>query len=218
MGDLSEPQDSCYSENKNGHTGSEWRFAAPTSPTKMADRVDNMTSNGLLNVKITAKYLARDIIQYATGNRRPAANIHSRTLRRTVDEMLQKHEIPFRSMVTKLDFCKNNDHQTLLNVLNELFIDNVFNWGRVVAVYAFIASLSRHVAAKGIKNDYLDRIEEFAGEYIAENIAPWIHKQGGWDKFVEFFPERNSTENKIWNGLLFTVFGLGAIATMIAAR
>ena len=38
------------------------------------------------------------------------------------------------------------------------------------------------------------------------------------DTFVAYFPAKGALEDRIWKGLLVTAFGLGALATMVAAR
>ncbi len=38
------------------------------------------------------------------------------------------------------------------------------------------------------------------------------------ESFDRFFPEETSLEKNLWRGLLYTVFGLGALATMVAVR
>jgi len=38
------------------------------------------------------------------------------------------------------------------------------------------------------------------------------------DAFVDYFPEPVNLENTVWKGLLYTMVGLGALATMVAVR
>lgn len=38
------------------------------------------------------------------------------------------------------------------------------------------------------------------------------------DAFVDYFPEHGAVEDKIWKGLVYTAVGLGAFATMVAAK
>jgi len=209
--------------------------------TTTADRIKNTTSmhvNGLNCISTSsqttqspdevpeeifeiAKSLADDLVHYVANNNSSknlkSPSSYSRTMRRTVDELLEKHDILFKGMVAKLNVTGDNVQVTFVNVADEIFQDRQFNWGRIVAVYAFAGRLARHCVEKDLP-DRIDQISEFLGSYVGNRLGVWIHQHGGWTVFNDYFPEKNGFENKIWKGLLVTAMGLGALATMVAAR
>ena len=103
------------------------------------------------------------------------------TLRRTVDEVSQKHEIVFNSIVKKLQpLTTDTLPQTFLNVVEEMFRDSNYNWGRIVSVYAFGATLAKHFAENNKNKEFLDKIAEYLGLYVSSKMGRWILQQGGW--------------------------------------
>lgn len=166
-----------------------------------------------------AKHLAYDIVYYCSNLKKLSpSSKHAETLRRTVDQLSDRHSILFASMVNKLELTEANGKETFENVVKEMFRDHRFNWGRLATVYALSGRLAKHFAEKN-KVEYVDKIAEFTGAYVVTNLVNWIHEQGGWDAFDDFFMEEPDMEKKMWRGLMWTtVFGLGALATMAAVR
>ena len=140
------------------------------------------TSPGDLNLtKKIARELAGDIVYYRSSEDyyKPPINEYATTLRRTVDEMSQRHEILFNSMVNKLNINRDNGLQTFINVVEEMFRDGHYNWGRIVTVYAFGARLASYCMEAGM-SESVQFVAEYVGSYVAEKLAPWISSQGGW--------------------------------------
>ena len=206
----------------------------PNSAILVAESKSNMVSASILveqatqtpkklaleNVQQTAKDLAKDVIYYVCREKTlKPINRHAVTLRRTVDEVSQKHEIVFKSIVQKLlPLTTETLSETFLNVVEAMFSDSNYNWGRVVSVYAFGATLAKHFADNNINRELIDKIVDYLGVYVAKKMGKWILQQGGWDAFDSYFPEKASMENTLWRGLLYTFVGLGALATMVAAK
>ena len=166
------------------------------------------------SVKRIARELAYEIVYYKSGVKKlQPSSKYAVTLRRTVDELLHRHEILFNGIVNKLEISQ----KTMRNVLDEMFKDKNFNWGRIVSIYAFGGRLAQH-AGEIHKQELIDQIAEWLAEYVIEELSSWIHSAGGWDAFYEYFPEQKSLEERLWRGLLVTAVGLGALATMVAAR
>lgn len=174
-------------------------------------------SNMVLTKKI-ARELAGDIVYYRCSDDfyKPPVNQYAKTMRRTVDEISVKHEILFNSMVNKLNVDHDNGLQTFINVVEEMFRDGFYNWGRIVTVYAFGARLARYCVEAGMAES-VQFIAEYVGSYVSDKLTPWISSQGGWEMFLQYFPD-NNLENTLWKGLLATFVGLGALATVVAAR
>jgi hypothetical protein len=166
-----------------------------------------------------ATVLAKDIVAYKTVKPLPSPpNKHALTLRRTVDEVSERHPIVFGSIVKKLGpLDEDSLPGVFVNVANEMLRDGALNWGRVVSLFAFAASLAAHF--KENKQQHLINIvTQLLADYVTHKINPWVAKQGGWDAFDRYFPEPNGVESTIWKGLLYTFMGLGALASMAAAR
>jgi len=78
------------------------------------------------------------------------------------------------------------------NVVDEMFADNQYNWGRVVTVYAFAGWLARYcccggacdasAASRMVARDprAAKEIADCAGNYAAQRLSAWVQKQGGW--------------------------------------
>lgn len=165
-----------------------------------------------------ASQLADDLVFSVTDlETRKPANRHCRTLRRLWNDLSSKHEILFASLIQQLNLTdKDLDCQFLENVADRMFSDEQFNWGRIVAFYSFAGCLARHCVENHMNRQWPEKIASKTGRYIAEKATTWIMKHGGWDGMEEFFKEQDNTESKIWKGLLYTVLGLGALATTMA--
>ncbi|RUS77464.1 hypothetical protein EGW08_014770 [Elysia chlorotica] len=175
-------------------------------------------------IKDTTEAIAWDIVlvDFNSQTPRTAPNKFCRTMRRTVKDMLERHEIVFKGMVNKLNLDENNFFQTFVIVSDELFADGEVNWGRIVAVYAFAKRLAQHhndnMKASQSETLHQEKIAMFLGKYVACKLGQWIHTHGGWDAFVEIFPDHKEFEEKMWKGLMFTAIGFVALGTMMASR
>jgi hypothetical protein len=142
------------------------------------------------SVKATARLLAEDIVDYMSRSSSTSLRCrHASTLRRTVDELSSRHRIVFLSIARKLDSDRppgesSTDlwRHSFVAVVDGLFADRRYNWGRVVTVYAFAGWLARqHCDKSAVSGDEVSRtIATAAGEYVADKLSPWICEQGGW--------------------------------------
>ncbi|XP_061164871.1 bcl-2-like protein 1 [Saccostrea echinata] len=168
-------------------------------------------------VRQMAEVIASDVIAtFEENSDRAPQNRYCKTMRRTVKEMSDRHNIAFKSMVQKLNVNDTNAFPTFVSVADEIFEDGTINWGRIVAVYTFAARLAVH--CKKYSPDSEERIALYAGKYVASKLGKWILDNGGWDAFADYFPEQGATEDKLWKGLMFTAVGLVTLGTMVANR
>lgn len=168
------------------------------------------------HVRREAEVIADDVIlNFGKEDKRKAPNKFCKTMRRTVKELSNRHDIAFKGMVNKLNLDNNNAFETFVSVADEIFDDGHVNWGRIVAVYAFA---SRLAAKDKDKADFSKNIALYVGKYVANKLGKWILDQGGWEAFAEFFPDQGEMEDTMWKGLLLTAVGLGALASVVAAR
>lgn len=104
------------------------------------------------------------------------------TFLRISNELDEKH----KSVYEEIDSClsereamlgETNRLGSLTSVLDNLFEDNLYNWGRVVTAISWARKIS------GTKE---------AGEIVANKLTYWICMNGGFDEFVKFFNPRGS--------------------------
>ncbi|XP_071095003.1 anti-apoptotic protein NR13-like [Haliotis cracherodii] len=189
-----------------------------------ASLADESTQTGSGNspideVRRGAEVIASDVISnFITGDNRKPPNKYCRTMRRTVKELSDRHNIVFKGMVNKLKVEEGNAFRTFVNIADEIFDDGQINWGRIVAVYAFALRLAAHFRDVQGHGDFPDKIALYVGKYVANKLGKWILDHGGWEAFAEYFPDQGEFEEKMWKGLLFTAVGLGALATVVATR
>lgn len=144
-----------------------------------------------------ARECAYDIIHQGTGIKteklKPANTKYAKTLRRTVAEITEKHGIFLESAMRKLEITETTVRATIDNVANEMFVDQHFNWGRMVTLYAFCAKVAKYCADKYKKDRHVlvEKIADYTADYVAESLSTRIEQQGGWvsvvydlDKFV----------------------------------
>ena len=138
-------------------------------------------------------------------------------LMKVIERLLSSNENTFKRMVKQLNIGNIQSSKSCLNkVAEELFSDNVCNWGRIVTLYAFAGEV-----AKSLQPDFGDKVnDEVADElsrFVNQRLSQWINQQKGWDSMNEFFGEENSKESKMPK-VLYALFGLGALAATLAMR
>lgn len=126
--------------------------------------------------------LAKDIVLHSV-NRAPyhPPSTYASNMRRLVDKILTRHDILYKGMVKKLNFAEVDVHTTCRSIADELFADGKINWGRIVALYAFVARLAKHFADHGLDSDeYTTTLASYLGDYVVDKLHDWISLQGGW--------------------------------------
>ncbi|KAK3097970.1 hypothetical protein FSP39_014895 [Pinctada imbricata] len=147
-------------------------------------------------VRQIAEVIATDVIPaFSEEEDRKPPNRYCKTMRRTVKELSDRHDIAFKGMVQKLNLNDTNAFPTFVS---------------------FAARVAVH--CKKQSPDCEEKIALYAGKYVASKLGKWILDNGGWDAFADYFPEKGAMEDKLWKGLMITAMGLGALATVVAAR
>lgn len=130
-------------------------------------------------VRQTAEVIASDVIAtFEDDSTKTPQNRYCKTMRRTVKEMSDRHNIAFKSMVQKLNVNDTNAFSTFVSVADEIFEDGTINWGRIVAVYTFASRLAAHCKKHNPESE--ERIALYAGKYVASKLGKWILDNGGW--------------------------------------
>jgi len=156
----------------------------------------SVSEEQLETVKRLAHQLVADVVvsmvrSHGVANVRHDSCQHSATLLRVVHELSSKHEIVFESITRKLQLQVNGHRdvdlcrRTFAGVVDELFADRRYNWGRVVTVFAYAGWLARACKATSSGSEmndtaWPDIVTEVAGEYIGSKLSTWICQQGGW--------------------------------------
>ena len=172
----------------------------------------------LESVKTVAHELVADVVSSmvpdcsgVAGTTRHPSCQHSATLLRVVHELSAKHEIVFESIARKLQLQVNGHRdadvcrRTFAGVVDELFADDRYNWGRVVTVFAYAGWLARAGKSAGNQSDldvsaWSDIVVDVASEYIGRKLSPWICQQGGWVSNFSVFSQ------KVLEGYFHSVF------------
>ncbi|KAI8777381.1 bcl-2-related protein A1-like [Biomphalaria glabrata] len=196
------------------------------------ESTQTISNSPLEQVRRDAEFMAEDVVlNFVEESPKKAPNRYCKTLRRTVKELSDRHDLVFKGMVNRLKLDENNAFQTFVIVADEIFEDGHVNWGRIVAVYTFAARVAKYYSDTVSKCE-IDKVSDpmvktksqqkkialFVGKYVANKLGKWILDHGGWDAFVEYFPDQGEFEEKMWKGVLFTAIGLGALATVVASR
>ena len=127
-----------------------------------------------------ARHLGVDVVRYmALGNEIPASNNrYAETMRRTVTQMTNNHEDMFNGFLKNVRLNDINGFATLSKIADELFRDGDYNWGRVIALYAFGGYMATYTEDKDGK--LAELIGDFLGFYVSTHLSEWIDNHGGW--------------------------------------
>jgi len=102
------------------------------------------------------------------------------------------------SIVRRLEVTPDNIVLSFTNVVDGMFADSQYNWGRIVTVYAFAGWLARYCCCGGTcdassackvsghDRESARRIAACAGDYVALRLSSWVQKQGGWVSWCSF--------------------------------
>src|SRR6266516_1777309 len=140
----------------------------------------------VLNMKHTKEFVRRlgyDIVNYVVektnGNPPTSSDYHVRTLRLTVEYLLEKHQVEFMDMVENISMSQSIC-ESFVRIADKLFMDRTYNWGRVASLYAFAACIADYCTKNHVGQDMTRKIGETVGNYVSDNLTDWIYTQGGW--------------------------------------
>jgi BCL2-like 1 (apoptosis regulator Bcl-X) len=180
------------------------------------------SSKKVTTVQQIAAELGGDIASFMCGVSRGPINKYASTMRRCAQEISIKHEYLFNGMMSKLHLTMENVDVAFQQVVREMFAeDGDVSWERVVAIYAFAGRVAQHLLQqRNTKTaEVIRKVSDICGVVVAGKLQEWVDNQGGWESFLLHFPDEAATEKSVWRGLVLTAaLGLGALATMAAAR
>ncbi|XP_044219704.1 induced myeloid leukemia cell differentiation protein Mcl-1 homolog [Thunnus albacares] len=117
------------------------------------------------------------------------------TMKRVVDDVLEKNRYAYNGMINKLSLDDKGDEVRFVStVANSLFADGTANWDRIARVVAFGAVVCQYLKEKGREN-CVELVGEEISTYLLTDQKDWLVKNNSWDGFVEFFgaADREST-------------------------
>ena len=127
-----------------------------------------------------ARHLAVDVVRFMVeGDRaRAAPNRYAQVMRAMVTELTTRYHNSFVTFMQKLQFDDISGFATLKSLADNMFEDNVSNWGRIVTLYAFGGYIAKNIT--GVDEAFSTMIGDFLGFYVTKHLAPWIEENGGW--------------------------------------
>ncbi|XP_074509123.1 induced myeloid leukemia cell differentiation protein Mcl-1b [Sebastes fasciatus] len=138
------------------------------------------------------------------------------TMKRVVEDVLEKHRYAYNGMVNKLSLDDRTDDASFVSaVAKSLFADGTTNWGRVASLVAFGAVVCQYLKERGREN-CVELVGQEIATYLLSDQRDWLVKNNGWDGFVEFFRVADP-ESTVRNTLMaFAGFaGIGATLALL---
>ncbi|XP_069568018.1 induced myeloid leukemia cell differentiation protein Mcl-1b [Brachyistius frenatus] len=109
------------------------------------------------------------------------------TMKRVVEDVLEKHRLAYNGMVNKLSLDDRGDDVTFVTaVAKNLFADGTTNWGRIASLVAFGAVVCQYQKDRNREN-CVELVCQEISTYLLTNQRDWLVKNNSWDGFVEFF-------------------------------
>ncbi|XP_069031073.1 induced myeloid leukemia cell differentiation protein Mcl-1b [Embiotoca jacksoni] len=109
------------------------------------------------------------------------------TMKRVVEDVLEKHRFAYNGMVNKLSLDDRGDDVTFVTaVAKNLFADGTTNWGRIASLVAFGAVVCQYQKERNREN-CVELVCQEISTYLLTNQRDWLVKNNSWDGFVEFF-------------------------------
>ncbi|XP_053288228.1 induced myeloid leukemia cell differentiation protein Mcl-1b [Pleuronectes platessa] len=139
------------------------------------------------------------------------------TMKRVVDDLLEKHRYAYNGMLNKLSLDdRAGDVGFVGDVATSLFNDGTTNWGRIASLVAFGAVVCQHLEKTRGPADSVELVAQEISTYLLTHQRDWLVKNNSWDGFVQFFRVSNP-EAVVRNTLLGLAgfAGIGALALLI---
>ncbi|XP_053182269.1 induced myeloid leukemia cell differentiation protein Mcl-1b [Scomber japonicus] len=169
-------------------------------------------------LEIDTRQLIKHFLRDYTGLSKPrwSESKPLSTMKRVVEDVLEKHRYAYNGMINKLSLDDRDDDMRFVSaVATSLFADRTTNWGRVASLVAFGAVVCQYLKEKGREN-CVELVAEEISMYLLTDQRDWLIKNNAWDGFVEFFRVADP-ESTVRNTLMaFAGFaGIGATLALL---
>ena len=94
------------------------------------------------------------------------------------------HEL-LRTMCIVITKESSADKKVLIQFVDDMFQDDVYNWGRIISLFAMAIELSEHA-----KTNNLHEVDNAIPDMLVHALRKaddWIQNQGGWNAFAYMF-------------------------------
>lgn len=136
------------------------------------------------------------------------------TMKRVVEDLLEKHRYAYNGMINKLSLDDRGDDVRFVSaVATSLFEDGTTNWGRVASLVAFGAVVCQYLKNTG-RDHCVEPVAQEISTYLLSQQRDWLLQNNGWDGFVEFF--RVADPESTVRTTLMTVAGIAGIGATLA--
>ncbi|XP_062316325.1 bcl-2-like protein 1 [Osmerus eperlanus] len=115
-------------------------------------------------------------------------------LRDSANEFELRYARAFSDLSSQLHITPGTAYRSFESVMDEVFRDGV-NWGRVVGLFAFGGALCVECVEKEMSS-LVPRIADWMSVYLDNHIQPWIHSQGGWERFAEIYGHDSAADSR----------------------
>ena len=167
------------------------------------------------SVGVKAREIAAVVVAWAMGSTRTPACEAARTMCRLVDKLLSRHSILYRSVILRVRMeigCNSTD--ILLTVADGLFSDQRINFGRICALYAFVAQYAVVLKDIGASDTGISALSTTLGDYVELHLGIWMLQHGSWQGFVENFPEPYDWDLLLLKGVVIMTFTVACLLTV----
>ena len=79
----------------------------------------------------------------------------------------------------------NEEEEVLYQLVDDFFIDEVYNWLRIIGLFTMAIELSEHAKRHNLMDIYNEIPDMLV--YALKKADNWIGTQGGWNDFTCMF-------------------------------
>lgn len=189
----------------------------PELPTECGPEIFNCTS-GDEALEHDTRQLIGHVLRNYTGvsKQQWKENKALSTMRRVVEDVIEKHRYAYNGMILKLGLEEQDDDMSfIMSVAKSLFSDGTTNWGRIASLVAFGTVVCQHLKEKG-RDHCVDLVGVEISTYLLSDQREWLVKNNAWGGFVDFF-RVTDPESTVRNTLIaFAGFaGIGATLALL---
>ncbi len=162
--------------------GVQTTLVCPHSPYLRLKSFRQRSDSGLYDISYA---VASDIVGLALDEDFTADpnDKHVDTMRKILAQFLKEQHGVLEKIIddlNKVDVREHDLEPMFVAVADQVFTDGQCNWGRIVALHAFVYKLVESVRETPVAHSYGDKLSELLADYMSGRLAHWIRSVGGW--------------------------------------